>query len=71
MKLGLQTISIWFGVMMVALVVVGAFAITFTNFMEDRLFGAKRIAFIFVLLAYAIYRIFRITQIRKQLRNEA
>ncbi|MCE3258425.1 MAG: hypothetical protein K0S12_66, partial [Bacteroidetes bacterium] len=41
MKLGLHTVSVWFGMIMILLVTAGAFAFTFTDFMDDRLYGNK------------------------------
>lgn len=70
MKLGLNSISVWFGMIMILLVVAGAFAFAFTDFMDDRLFGPKRIFFVVLLLAYGIYRIFRLRQLLKQNNNE-
>jgi len=66
MKLGLNSISIWAGMIMILLVTSGAFAFAFTDFMDDKLFGPKRIFFVFLLLAYAIYRIFRLRQLLRQ-----
>lgn len=65
MKPGLNIVSLWFGVIMVTLVTAGAVAITFTDFMSDRLYGTKRIMFVIMLLAYAVYRSFRIYQLMK------
>jgi hypothetical protein len=59
MKLGLNTISIGFGLAMILIVVSGATALIFTDAMSDRLHGIKRVVFIFILLAYAMYRGFR------------
>jgi hypothetical protein len=70
MQSGLNIVSLWFGVIMVTLVVSGAVAITFTDFMSDRLYGTKRVVFVILLLGYAVYRSFRIYQIYKQNRNE-
>jgi len=70
MKLGLNSISIWFGMIMILLVVTGAFAFAFTDFMDNRLFGPKRIFFVVLLLAYAVYRIFRLRSLLKQNNNE-
>ncbi len=60
MKLGLNNLSVWFGIIMILMVVSGALAVSFTDFMSDRLFGTKRIFFVVLLLAYAIYRGFRL-----------
>ncbi|MBA3665636.1 MAG: hypothetical protein H0W61_15740 [Bacteroidetes bacterium] len=70
MKFGLHTVTFWFGVIMVTVVTALAIAIACTNIMSDRLYGAKRIGFIFLLLAYAAYRGYRIYQVRKQTKNE-
>ncbi len=70
MKIGQLTITNWFGIIMILIVTSGAIAIAFTDVMSDRLFGAKRIAFVFVLLAYAVYRGFRIYLTMKQVKND-
>ena len=70
MKLGLHTISAWFGLVMIILVLAGAFAFMFTDFMSDKLFGGKRTGFIVMLFAYAVYRSFRLYQNLKYKRDE-
>ncbi|MGZ3919191.1 MAG: hypothetical protein ACXVNM_11345 [Bacteroidia bacterium] len=70
MKLGLHIVTLWFGVVMVLMVIAGALAIAFTDVMSDRLYGAKRIGFVILLLAYAVYRSFRIYQVMKYSKNE-
>ena len=70
MKLGLNSLSIWFGIIMILLVIAGAIAFTITDFMDDKLFGLKRIFFILILIAYAIYRIVRLRQHIIQARYE-
>jgi hypothetical protein len=65
MKLGLHTVSVWFGMIMILLVTAGAFAFTFTDFMDDRLYGNKRYIFSGILLAYGIYRGVRLYQTMK------
>jgi hypothetical protein len=65
MKLGLHTVSVWFGMIMILLVTAGAFAFTFTDFMDDRLYGSKRYIFAGILLAYGIYRGVRLYQTLK------
>ncbi len=65
MKLGLNSISVWFSLLMIILVITGAFAFAFTDFMDDRLFGTKRIFFVCLLFLYAIYRVFRLYQLNK------
>jgi len=58
--------SVWFGAMMILLVTAGAIAISFTDFMSDRLYGKKRVFFVILLLSYAVYRGFRIRQALRQ-----
>ena len=70
MKLGINTISTWFGLLMVLVVFSGVVAFTFTNFMEDRLFGSRRTSFIIILLAYGIYRSIRLYQVFKHAQHE-
>lgn len=70
MKLGLNTLTIWFGMIMIILVIAGAFMFSFTDVMSDRLFGAKRTGFIIMLFAYAVYRGFRLYQSIKKVRHE-
>lgn len=70
MKLGLHSVTLWFGIIMVLMVTAGAGVIAFTNVMSDRLYGPKRIGFVILLLAYAVYRSFRIYQVMKYTKNE-
>ena len=70
MKPGLNTLTNWFGIVMILIVISGAIAIAFTDIMSDRLYGTKRVVFIFILLAYAVYRGFRIYQTMKYRRDE-
>lgn len=70
MKLGLHTVSTWFGLLMVLVVFAGVIAFTFTNFMDEKLFGTQRTVFIFILLAYGIFRSVRLYQIFKQAQHE-
>jgi len=63
-------ISFWFGALMIIIVFSGAIAFAFTDFMYDRLFGTKRTVFVFVLLAYGVYRSIRTYQGFKESRNE-
>jgi hypothetical protein len=65
MRLGLDFVSLWFGIIMVLVVVSGAIAFTFTDVMVERLYGSKRTVFIFILLAYGIYRGYRVYQLFK------
>lgn len=66
MKPGLNTVSAWFGMIMILLVTAGAVAFAFTDFMDDKLYGNKRIFFVVLLLAYAVYRGFRLKQLLNQ-----
>lgn len=70
MKNGLNLIPVWFSVVMVALVVAGAFAFAFTDFMSDRVFGTKRWFMVVLFIAYAVYRSIRIYQTFKKLNHE-
>ena len=44
---------------MVLVVFSGAIAFAFTDVMNERLFGTKRMVFVLILLAYGIYRGYR------------
>lgn len=66
----LNIVSLWFGIIMITLVTAGAIAIAFTDFMSERLYGTKRVVFVILLLAYAVYRGFRIYQLMKYSKNE-
>lgn len=70
MKSGLSNLSVWFGIIMILIVVTGAIAVSFTDFMSDRLFGTKRVFFVILLLAYAVYRGFRLYAFFKDNRDE-
>ena len=71
MKLGLNTLSTWLGVVMIILVISGAIAFATTDVMIDKLYGGKRTGFIIMLFAYAVYRGFRLYQnIKYKSRNE-
>ena len=70
MKPGLNNLSLWFGMIMVPLLLAGAFVFAFTDYMSDRMYGNKRTFFVVMLLAYAIYRSIRIYQTIKQNREE-
>lgn len=65
MRNGFQYISLWFSIIMIALVIAGAIAFTFTDFMSEKVYGSKRVIMIVVFSAYAIYRSIRIYQIFK------
>lgn len=69
MKSLLSSVSVSFGVIMIIVVIGGAIAFAFTDVMIDRLYGNKRIGFICVLLAYGVYRGFRVYQVLKQNKN--
>lgn len=70
MKSGLHFISFWSGVIMILLVISMAVAVSFTDMFSDRLYGNKKIFFVILLLAYAVYRGFRLYQIFKQRPDE-
>lgn len=70
MKIGFNIISLWFGAIIVLLVLAGAIAFIFTDFMADRVYGSKRIIMIVVFLAYAAYRGTRIYQVLKTKNEE-
>jgi hypothetical protein len=63
-------VSVWFGVVMVVLLLSGAIAFTFTDFMIDSLFGKRRLFFIVLLLSYSVYRSMRIYQVLKRTRQD-
>ncbi len=51
---------------MIIVVLGGAIAIAFTDVFSDRLFGLKRVFFVFMLIAYAVYRGFRLYHLLNQ-----
>jgi hypothetical protein len=69
MKYNLNFLSLWFGLVMVILVLAGAIAFTFTDFLDDRLYGNKRILMAVIFFGYAVYRGIRIYQILKAQKN--
>ena len=66
MKLGLNSISIWLGFIMILLVISGAAVFSLSDFMSEELFGKKRFYFILMLVAYSVYRSFRLYHAIKQ-----
>ena len=54
-----KLLVLWFGAIMVLVVLVLGIALLTTNFYSDRLSGSKRTFFIGLLFAYAVYRSFR------------
>lgn len=66
MKLGLNTLSFWFGAVMVVAVTVLAGTLLLTDAMLDRLSGSRRSFFIVLMLAYALYRGYRLFSVYKQ-----
>jgi|GEM_PF-962965 len=71
MKPGLNSISIWFGMIMMLVVISAATALLiFPDALNDRLYGNKRIFFVSLLFAYAIYRGFRVYSLIKNNRRE-
>lgn len=69
-RIGFKSISLWSGAIMIIVVVFGAAAILFTDVFSERLYGNKRIVFVILLLAYAVYRFYRIKQLLK-IRHES
>jgi uncharacterized membrane protein len=57
-----NSVNMLFGAVMLVVVVVLGFAVAFTDFYSDRLFGWRRIVFIVMMFAYAAYRGIRIYQ---------
>lgn len=70
MRSGLNAVSIWFGMIMILVVLAGAIAFAFTDFMEERLYGTKRVFFVLMLVAYAVYRVFRLKQLIRKSEND-
>ncbi len=70
MKNKLNFVTLWFSVLMVIVVIAGAIAFTFTDFMSDRVYGSKRVILTVVYLAYAAFRGIRIYQLFKSGKNE-
>ena len=70
MKFGLSLIPIWFGIIMILVVVSLAFAVAFTDFMDDRLYGNKRVFFVVLLFTYAVYRGFRLYHAIQKIRKD-
>lgn len=66
MKSGLLLINAWFSIIIILVLISGAVAITFTDMLSDRLYGNKRVFFVIMLLAYAVYRGFRTYHLFKQ-----
>ncbi len=58
-------ISFWFSLVMILVVTGLALAVMFTDILDDRLYGSKRIFFVVLLLAYAVYRAYRLYQVKK------
>lgn len=59
-----------FGGLIIIVVICAALALCFTEFMNERLFATKRIFFIFMLFAYATYRIFRLRHLLNKFKNK-
>ena len=60
MKSMSSMISLWSGALIILILIAGTISLIFTDFMEDRIYGNKRIFFIFLLLSYAAYRAWRL-----------
>jgi hypothetical protein len=59
-------ISVWLGSVMLVVVLTLAVLLVFTDMWNDRMYGGKRIFMIVLLLAYAVYRGFRIYRLAKE-----
>lgn len=70
MKNNLNFLSLWFGIIMILVVLAGAIAFTFTDFMDDRLYGGKRVLLTIIFAGYAVYRGIRIYQVLKSRKDE-
>jgi len=70
MKNGLNFLSLWFGIVMVVVVFAGAVAFAFTDFLNDRLYGPKRVIMIVIFLGYGVYRGIRVYQMIKAGKHE-
>lgn len=70
MKNNLNFLSLWFGIIMILVVLAGAIAFTFTDFMDDRLYGGKRVLLTIIFVGYAVYRGIRIYQVLKSRKDE-
>lgn len=63
-------VSVWFGIIMVVVVLFLGALIAFTDLLIDRLYGNKRSFFIVLMFSYAIYRSYRIYAAVKQQQKE-
>ena len=71
MRPAMQMISFWFGGVMVVVVIALAIAVLTTDMLSERLYGNKRIMFVVLLFAYAVYRSYRMYHfIRESRKNE-
>lgn len=62
--------SLWFGMIMVPLLIAGAYVFAFTDLMSDKLFGTRRTFMVVLFLAYAVYRGIRVYQSFKKNQHE-
>jgi len=69
MRNNINFVTLWFSAAMVIVVIAGAIAFTFTDFMADSVYGTKRLVLTLVFLAYAVYRSIRIYQVIKSKNN--
>ena len=69
MRNNINFVTLWFSAAMVIIVIAGAIAFTFTDFMSDKVYGTKRLVLTLVFLAYAVYRGIRIYQEIKSRNN--
>lgn len=61
---------LWFGALMVLVVLALGIALLTTDFYSDRLSGSKRTFFIVMLFAYAVYRSYRTYSLLKTRRQD-
>ena len=61
-----KQLNIWLSAFMIMIVTCMAILFAFTDVMSDKLYGNKRVIFIFILAAYSFYRAFRLRLILKR-----
>ena len=69
-KLDLQAFTAWFGILMIAVVVFLAVMVMTTDIFMNNLTGGKRTGFVVLMLAYAVYRGFRVAMYFRSKRND-
>lgn len=71
MKPGLNSLSVWFGLIMVLVLACAALSLLiFPDALSERLYGSKRAFFIVLLFAYCVYRGFRVYTLYKNQKRE-